>query len=164
VLEVSREETNGKGLGIPNNKAVVTSTPRDNMVCAWIFYYIISFSEKWRRTWVMESLHWLWNSCRCHAWWVCTWTRSCKLPFDLSAAMIPGLETDLAHWDIKTRFEVVSLFSGRCADWVGIKAQSWEEYSEGYICKLNLRKLLKMGTITLEIKNQKREEERLIRS
>jgi len=34
VLEVSREETNGKGLGIPNNKAVVTSTPRDNMVCA----------------------------------------------------------------------------------------------------------------------------------
>ena len=98
VLEVSREETNGKGLRIPNNKAVVTFTPRNNMVCAWIFYYIISFGEKWRRTWVMESLHWLWTSWWCHPWWVCTWTTTCILLLDRTVPKIHGWEsTDLTE-------------------------------------------------------------------
>lgn len=55
MLEVFRKKTHGKSLWIPNNKAVVASSSRDDMVGVGIFNDIVSFSEEWRRTRFMKS-------------------------------------------------------------------------------------------------------------
>ena len=57
VLEVSGKKSRGKCLRIPHNKAVVPSTPRNNMVCVRILNEVISFCKERWRTRVMKSLH-----------------------------------------------------------------------------------------------------------
>lgn len=97
VLEVSGQKTHGKGLWIPNNEAIVATTPRNYMVCGSVLHDVVGFCEKRGRTSVMKSLHWLRNSCRCHAW--VRWTSSRILFLHLAQIMIHD-------WELKKRAKI----------------------------------------------------------
>ena len=59
MLEISGKKIGGENLRIPYNKAVVTSTPRHNLIGGWVVYEVIGFVEERWRAYFMKSLHWL---------------------------------------------------------------------------------------------------------
>lgn len=57
MFEVPRKEISGEVPGIPNDEAVVASTPRNDVVGCRILHKLISLSEEWWRACVMNPLH-----------------------------------------------------------------------------------------------------------
>lgn len=58
MLEVPRENTGGKCHGIPDDKAVVSSAPRNHVIGVLIINQFICFGEERRGTHVVKSFHW----------------------------------------------------------------------------------------------------------
>lgn len=50
MLEVSGKKAHSKVLGIPNDKAIVASTPRNYMIRSRVFNDVIGLVEEWWRT------------------------------------------------------------------------------------------------------------------
>ena len=63
VFEASGKKIDSKGLRIPDNETVVTSTPRDYLICVIIFYQVVGFAQKWWGPIFMKPLNWLRNFC-----------------------------------------------------------------------------------------------------
>lgn len=57
VLEVSGKQSQGEGVRIPNNKAIVSPAPRDNPVSGGIINNIEGLGEEWRRPKLMKTIH-----------------------------------------------------------------------------------------------------------
>ena len=74
MLEVSGKKNHGKSLRIPHNKAVVPSTPWNNMICGRVLDDVIGFGKKRRRARFMNSLQRLrrlnhgWGRCARKRW------------------------------------------------------------------------------------------------
>ena len=61
MLEVTRKNSGGESVGVPDNEAVTSSAPRNNGVGGWVFHHFISLCEKRWRTDLVQTLHGLWG-------------------------------------------------------------------------------------------------------
>lgn len=57
MLEVSGEQSHGEGVRIPNNEAIASPAPRDNLISGGIINNIEGLGEEWRRPKLMETIH-----------------------------------------------------------------------------------------------------------
>ena len=65
MFEAFGEQTSRELVRIPDNEAILSSTPRHNRVSSRVLNHIICLCKKWRWPHFMQSLHWLrwWTSC-----------------------------------------------------------------------------------------------------
>lgn len=103
MLKVSWKNTGGERMGIPHNKTMPPSVPRNNIINGRILHHFKGFGQKWWRAHIVQPFHWLrwwrWRRRWRHSIWLISWL-PCSWTWWSSSRIL------FLHWIYRIHYKV----------------------------------------------------------